>query len=303
MQPPLFILSPPRSFTTVATAMLGNHPEMFGLAETNLFVAETIGELAFIHRLKPRLEHGLLRSMSELGFGEQTEETVDAAKAWLAENADVTTIEMFSVLGEWAGERSLIEKSPFHVYKPEALQRMRRGFPDAYYLHLTRHPVATWTSSLELRSKISNATKHLNRFGQGEQRHLVKQGDLDINTLWLNPHLAILEFFEDVPADHQLRVRGEDMLENPRFYLAQICEWLGKRRDAEAIEAMLHPERSPFAKYGPSNARFGNDPKFMDSPELRPYKTKPLPLTEVPFPDRALRLSSTVVHYAEVFGY
>jgi hypothetical protein len=301
--PPLFILSPPRSFTTVATAMLGNHPEMFGLAETNLFVAETLGDLAFLHRLRPRLQHGLLRSMCELGFGEQTEETVEAAKAWLAENPDLTTIEMFSVLGEWAGERSLIEKSPFHVYKLEALQRMHRGFPDAYYLHLTRHPVSTWTSNNEIRAKIAETSQKMARFAQWGQGQMINQGELDIEKLWLDPHLRVIEFFEEIPADHQLRIRGEDLLKNPRFYLAQICEWLGKRHDDATIEAMLHPERSPFAKYGPSNARLGNDPKFMESPELRPYTPKPMPLSENPLPDTPLQLSPTLIHYAETFGY
>ena len=40
MTQPLFILAPPRSFTTVTSAMIGQHPEMYGLPETNLFVAE-----------------------------------------------------------------------------------------------------------------------------------------------------------------------------------------------------------------------------------------------------------------------
>ena len=49
MTPPLFILGAPRSFTSICCAMLGNHPDMFGLAETNLFGAATIGDLAPFH--------------------------------------------------------------------------------------------------------------------------------------------------------------------------------------------------------------------------------------------------------------
>ncbi len=303
MLPPLFILSPPRSFTTVICAMLGNHPEMFGLAETNLFTAEALGDLALIHRLRPRIQHGLLRSIAELGFAEQSEDTIAAAKAWLADNGDMSSIEMFSLLAEWAGARSVIEKSPFHVFKAGAMQRMHRGFPDAFYLHLTRHPVAMWESTRELRDKFMDAVKKLGGNSARDQGLVLKQGDLDPNSVWLKPHLAILEFLEDIPADRQMRLRGEDVLENPRFYLAQLCEWLGKRRDADAIEAMMHPERSPFAKYGPANAKFGNDPKFMESPKLRPYTHKALPLDGVAVNGHFVKFSPTFIHYAEMFGY
>ena len=34
MTEPLFILAPPRSFTSVVCAMIGNHPQMLGLPET-----------------------------------------------------------------------------------------------------------------------------------------------------------------------------------------------------------------------------------------------------------------------------
>lgn len=303
MQPPLFILSPPRSFTTVTCAMLGNHPEMFGLAETNLFLAETVGELARLHRLRPRVSHGLLRSIAELGFAEQSVETIAAAKAWLADNAEMSTIEMFGLLAEWAAPRTVIEKSPSHVYKAEALARMRQGFPDAYYLHLTRHPAAMWGSTRELREQILEATGAAGGRAAWGHGTIVKEGELDPERLWLKPHLTILEFLEDIPADRQLRLRGEDLLENPPLYLPQICEWLGKRHDKEAIEAMLHPEASPFAKYGPPNAKFGNDPKFMESPQLRPYTSAPRPLDGVEVNGEFVAFSPAFIHYAELFGY
>jgi hypothetical protein len=38
---PLFILAPPRSFTSVICGMIGQHPQMYGLPEVNLFAGET----------------------------------------------------------------------------------------------------------------------------------------------------------------------------------------------------------------------------------------------------------------------
>ena len=51
-----------------------------------------------------------------------------------------------------------------------------------------------------------------------------------------------------------MRVRGEDLLGEPDTYLRKIAEWLGLRTDEEAIEAMKHPEQSPYACIGPENA-------------------------------------------------
>lgn len=283
--------------------MLGNHPDMFGLAETNLLAAETLGELARFHRIRGRMRHGLLRSVAEIGFGEQSEETVAAADAWLTDNPELSTIEMFQVLGEWVGARTLIEKSPSHVYTRGTMKRMQRGFPDAFYLHLTRHPVSTWLSNKEIRDKIFESKKKLGNFTELSKDVIQDGSDLDPDSLWLRPHLSILEFLESVPDDNQLRIRGEDFLERPKLYLRLICEWLDKRCDDDALDAMLHPERSPFAMYGPANARFGNDPKFMESPQLRPYKDKRLPLESVIVSGKTVKFSDAIIEYAKLFGY
>jgi hypothetical protein len=65
-----------------------------------------------------------------------------------------------------------------------------------------------------------------------------------------------------------MRLKGESFLQDLPTYLPQICEWLGVSGDAAAIEAMKHPERSPYARPGPPNAPRGNDPNFLQHPEL-----------------------------------
>ena len=84
---------------------------------------------------------------------------------------------------------------------------------------------------------------------------------------WHHMHTNILRFTSTLPLGQSLRVKGEDILSEPDLYLPQIAEWLGIRTDREAIEAMKHPENSPYARVGPEIARGGNDPKFMRSPK------------------------------------
>jgi len=67
--------------------------------------------------------------------------------------------------------------------------------------------------------------------------------------------------------------------------LTEICTWLGFRVDGEAMEAMLHPEDSPFASLGPVGAHLGNDINYLRSPKLQRAPVKPSTL-EGPLPWR-----------------
>lgn len=87
---------------------------------------------------------------------------------------------------------------------------------------------------------------------------------------WPTASCARSQFRAGAPSEYWMRVRGEDVLGAPEVFLAHIARWLGVRCDRKAIKEMKHPERSPYACYGPSGARFGNDRLFLDSPALRP---------------------------------
>ena len=88
---PLFILAPPRSFTSVTCGMIGQHPEMYGLPETNLLARDTYQHLKALYKVRGRFQHGLLRSIAQLAFGEQTEDNVTVAIEWLEKHASVAT--------------------------------------------------------------------------------------------------------------------------------------------------------------------------------------------------------------------
>jgi len=92
--------------------------------------------------------------------------------------------------------------------------------------------------------------------------------------MWYRFHKNIIEFTKTLPTAQTMRIKGEDVLSNPDIYLPQISEWLGIRTDRPAIEAMKHPELSPYAYRGPSLAAGGNDGNFMRAPELRAGRIK-----------------------------
>ena len=41
---PIFILASPRSFTSLLCTMLGQHPEVYGVPELHLFLAENMAQ-------------------------------------------------------------------------------------------------------------------------------------------------------------------------------------------------------------------------------------------------------------------
>lgn len=319
MTAPLFILAPGRSFTSVSCGMIGCHPQMYGLPEINLFCAGTVGELLKIYRRHTManryLDQGLLRSLAELAFAEQTEETVEAARAWLADNEHLTTDALFRDMQEWAGGRGLVDKSPFNVHAPASLQRIRKTIPEARFLHLTRHPGDTVKSGYQGQKDIREKT--LKRFPGlapllGDKfdelflpRSAFRSGPLDEvpDKAWLTPHTTIVKFLENVPAKQKMRMRGEDLLSDRDAKLTEIAEWLEISSSPEAIDAMQHPEKSPFATHGPKNARFGNDPNFLEEPALRPYTYRPKPLEWETPEGNVVALAGPVRALASEFGY
>jgi len=128
--------------------------------------------------------------------------------------------------------------------------------------------------------------------------------ELDPQQAWLALNKNIGDFLEAVPETQKLRVRVEDVLRDPDAVLASITEWLAIRSDAEAIEVMKHPERSPYARFGPEGARYGDDAAFLRSPSLPADPAEPGELNS-PFSwrDDGTGFSAESKSLARQFGY
>ncbi len=261
MQEPLFIIAPGRSYTSLIGGMIGQHPQIYGLPEVNLSHVDTLGEM--LGTLSGPLEifmAGLLRVLAQLHEGEQTEASVQRARQWIMQRSHWTTGQMFAHIQDQVGPLVLVEKSPLNTLKIEHLQRLLKLFPKASFLHLTRHPRTAGKSSLELRKSL--------REGRVEGHPSGRVREIDPEKIWLRSQTHIMEFSRDLAVGQYMRIKAEVLLRDPRTYLAQICEWLGISQDAASIDAMLHPETSPFACMGPPNARLGNDPNFLKNPKI-----------------------------------
>lgn len=285
---PLFVLGAPHSFTSVVSTMLGQHPQMYGLPELHLFQSETMADWWQITAEAPfPMKHGLFRVVAELYFAGQSEARVQLARAWLRRRRHLTTGAVMEALAERAHPRILVEKSPSIVRTVESMRRAYALFPQARFVHLVRHPRGHGESAMKV---LANAREH----GSLPASHWVffgsspapgqgtvpvpPRGSLDPQWAWYGLNRNVVEFLADIPAAQVFRVRGEEVLADPDATLRPLLAWFGLRDDPEAIEEMKHPERSPFACFGPPGARWGNNPGFIQSPALRPGRAVPASL-------------------------
>lgn len=273
--------------------MLGQHPRLYAFPEMNLFVGQTVGELLALFRLvRPRSLDGLCRAVAELELGAQTEEGVTEAQRWLEAHRAWSGRQVLEHLASHLGEAIWIDKSPSTVIVRRGLENALAAFPEAHFLHLTRHPISTCLS--------------IHRLAESTRLPALAGPARDPEDLWHGTNASVSRLARRLPPGQYMQVRGEDVLGEPALFLPQVCEWLDVGCDAGALEAMRHPERSPYARLGPASAPFGNDPNFLRNPG---YTGRPivLPTLDAPLEWRAAaaarRLRPATAELARQYGY
>jgi thioesterase domain-containing protein len=210
----VFVLSPPRSGSTLLRVMLAGHPLLFAPPELELLSFDTLRErrAAFSGAGSFWLE-GLVRAVMEL-------KGCDAAEAGRVtedlEARGLTTKECYRLLQEWLGERMLVDKTPSYAFDPSALAKAEEDFDAPLYVHLIRHPFGMIRSFEEARME-QIFFRHEQPFTRRELAELT----------WLVSHQNITRFLERVPRGRQHRVRFEELLDAPEAVLRELCRFMG----------------------------------------------------------------------------
>lgn len=284
--PPLFILAPSHHHASEVWAMLGRHPELASVPETNLLTAAVVADLDRFRTAHPHFLDGLLRAVAQYGPG-GTSATGIEVQRWLDERRNAPTTEVFRQLRAWAAPRAMVERITTLVSVPGGLERVAAAAPDARYLHLSRHP----------RGACESWAATARRSGRGTSAQVTA------STLWLKPHLRILEFLESIPMDRKMFIRVETLLEEPGVYLPQIAEWLGVSGTPAAIDAMRRPGASATGRPGAEAVRPGPGLHSAERQTLRPV-AQPDDGLEAPLSWGAPLGADEVLRvYATQFGY
>lgn len=265
---PVLILCAMRSYSSLICAMLGQHPDLYGLPEINLAVADDVDGVLNFYAKRPHGLHGLMRTVAQLQNGEQTEATVTAALDWIEARRDWTSVQMLDWIEDRVAPRRIVDKSPVTVRSPEMLQRLYRMRPDANFLHIVREPGAVCRSIDRLHETID-----------AENGSALRER-VDAEQVWLKCNGNVRAFKAGLPPGACLTLQGEAFLGEFKTYAPQVCDLLGIRDDKKALDAMLHPENSSYASIGPDSAKYGNDPNFLASPAFTPRPIEVAPLDD-----------------------
>ena len=236
--PAVFVLSPPRSGSTLLRVLLAGHPQLFAPPELSLLGFHTLQERhTALNEPGAGLLMGAIRAIMAARHCDV--ETAEAIMAQM-EAANLTTQAFYQQLQAWIQPRCLVDKTPTYAYLLETLRQAEQKFDQPRYIHLVRHPFGMINSYVKNKSALGFLA-HL--------RYLAPNGDLPSlfqqssftpevvgEAIWLITQENIRTFLADIPYQRQLVIHYEALVHQPKLVLTQICAFLGLELDPAMLE-------------------------------------------------------------------
>jgi len=252
--PAVFILSPPRSGSTLLRVMLAGHPSLFAPPELELLSFNNLAERrgALTGKYSFWLE-GTIRALMEIKSCGMEEARKIMEEC---EEQNLSVPQFYGLLQAWIGDRRLVDKTPSYALDKDVLKRAENCFDDALYVHLLRHPFGMIRSFEE--AKLEQVFfRYQHSFSRRELAELI----------WVISQQNILEFLEQVPAGRQFQLRFEELVRSPREVLEGVCGFLGLDFQPEMVEPYQHQENRMTDGIHPLSRMLG-DVKFHQHSEI-----------------------------------
>lgn len=275
-----FVLSCPRSGSTIFRLILAAHPALFSPPELHLLPFNKMGD---------RFEE-----INKHGFEWMSEGLVEAlveAEGLSFEDARLNTVKMvqdnlpvsdvYRHLQDIINGRILVDKTPFYSCHPEWLQRAKALFPNAKFIFLTRHPYGMISSFVKLR--LQQLT--LNSFGcySDSPWHLAEKW-------WLTGNQNIQDFVNRLPSEQSFFLRYEDLIGDTPGSMNRICEFLNIDFDERVL--------NPYAQVSDVMKSGIGDPNIMSRNAIDVSMADHWKKIKLPHP-----LSDTTLSMAKQLGY
>ena len=255
----IFILSPPRSGSTLLRAMLAGHPGLFAPPELYLLSFDAMAERRdwFQGPHGSQLE-GAVRALMEARQAGAEDCFAEIARA---EAEGRSTQAFYRTLQEAIAPRLLVDKTPVYAVRPEILARAEALFEAPLYVHLTRHPYGMIASFEEAKLGQLWWPRLVGPHAPDEQRASPFSERQLGQLLWSLIHGNILAFLEGIPAERRMSLRYEDVVADPEAEMRRFCDFAG----LDYAAAMLAPQDRAAARMTDgihAASRMIGDPKF-----------------------------------------
>ena len=277
-RPMIFLLSAPRSGSTLLRVMLAGHSRLFCPPELHLLPYDTLEERARALR-DTDLGEGLSSALRTL-FPQVDHERPELLESWQKDNLGVR--EVYKRLQDAAVPKQLVDKSPTYAGAREILERAEALFENPLYIYLVRHPYSVIESFVRT----------------GMDRYLYTRASDPYQTaelVWSVSNRNLAEFLETIPEQRRCRLHYERLVAAPRQTMEALCAFLGIPFE----DALLHPyvgERMTRDAQGKVPAV--GDPNFLTHSKIMPELGEAWKHVILP---RILSVSS--YRLAETLGY
>lgn len=247
----VFILSPPRSGSTLLRVMLAGNPALFAPPELHLLsyatLAERRADLSNEH--SEHLLDGAVRAlMHARGWAGEEARTFVAD----CEASGMSASAFFGELQQGLGERLLVDKTPTYAFSEDILRQAEACFEDPLYIHLTRHPCGMIRSYEE-----SNLTRMMPLMMSKSEYSTAALAEM----IWLISNRNILKFSETVPSQRWFTLSYEHVVENPERQMTELCDFLGVPYHPDMIDP-YSDSRTRMTDGVESASKMGGDLKF-----------------------------------------
>jgi acyl-CoA synthetase (AMP-forming)/AMP-acid ligase II/LPS sulfotransferase NodH len=263
----VFVLSPPRSGSTLLRAMLAGHPQLFSPPELYLLSYDTMAERRrwFARGHSSQLE-GAVRALMQL---ERKASEPCAAHINQLEDSGGTTRDFYQHLQALAGHRMLVDKTPNYSVHAETLRRAEMEFHEPLFVHLTRHPYGMIRSFEEANMAQLWWPRLAGPDATMDQRSCPYSPRRLGELLWLLIHRNIRQFLAAIPAERQHRLSFEQLVAAPEESMKAVCQFLDLPYTHNLLEPLADP-RTRMTDGVRDVSRMIGDPKFHSHRGIEP---------------------------------
>lgn len=224
----IFLISAPRSGSTLLRIILAGHPKLFVPPELHLLSYNDLSQrkVSLSSEINSNLLEGAIRAIMQLRNC-----TAEEAEFFMKEYEDqqMTTKQFYGLMQQWLNDRILVDKTPTYGYHIETLQRAEEEFDCPLYIHLFRHPYGMIRSYEE--AKLDRLVLLMDK-GIFNRRELAE-------LTWVITEQNIIQFLNNIPKNRQAWIKFEDFVTDPYNTIQKLCNDLG----LEFYPDMLDPYR------------------------------------------------------------
>ena len=263
-----FILSAPRSGSTLLRAMLAGHPGLFAPPELYMLAYPDLAERS--RHFAPPQSSQLEGAVRALMAAEGLDPAAASERMRKLEADGCTTAEFYGLLQAAVDGRLLVDKTPANALSVNTLRRAEACFTEPVYIHLVRHPSAMTASFVEANLASLWTPRIIGPDAAPDLLAGIAPSQLG-ELLWLQLNANIEEFLAEVPRDRVARLRFEDLVDSPASALIPLCELLGVEFSPLLLDPYDHSgDRMTDGLHDES--RMIGDPKFHSHRGIDPAR-------------------------------